>query len=700
MVSRMSDGFGASPDSPLRAVLLLLIVFLTPSGTARGVTVEEAEKAVAKNYERFRAIKNLTLRWTLRYERLSGHRKFGFDSVEVKSLRKGDKLRLGMIARMPNDFTLIREMAWDGRTGTTNERRAKSGDFTITAKPFRWLYQYNYYMNYLSYPDGAGSLPSLADTYGRDDASGWLPGAITSSPSAYRVDERVDDEGVRCVVLEKPGANAFWFDSEKGFALRQRDAWDSENGLLRTRTVLRDFRLVDGVWLPASIVREEFGGPDDPRSSPDQVRARKTIQVTDVSTEAIADQEFILTAPDGVTVHDGPRRAYFHPYRTGVNPILDVAETLRVGSPSFSGTALLTAVAALLGVVFLALLVLQTRSAHSQANPSPPKPMKPNGLTSAFTLIELLVVISIVGVLTMLVTSAVQSARESARRAQCINNLKQIGIALQSYHSAMNVLPMGYATRLDDIGLAEYGGNWGWGAMVLPQMEMAPLFNSINFSCNFERPESQTARRTNISTYLCPSSDQFGPVTIHHWPFTDDPYVDDLEPASYVASAGTRTLGRGPTSMDRTIFNHGSEGDGAMSRNSSVSLSAIRDGASSTFLCGERSRNLADAAWAGTMRLLSTGHICTRPGNVTQECVWSTILVMSHTGPVNGGGFAVWVDRPNYPASGADGYWSRHSGGCNFLYCDGSVRFVKDSIDPRSFHALGTRSGGDVVAAE
>lgn len=701
MATRTNDGPGAVPDSALRAVLLFLFVLFVPSvATAQTVSVEEAVKAVSRNYERFRAIKDLTLRWTLRYEHLSGHRKFGFDTVEARSLRKGEKLRLATIARMPNGVTLIREMAWDGRTGTTNERHAKSGDYTITAKPFRWLYQYNYYTNYLSYADGAGSLPSLADAYQRDDASGWLPGAITSSPNDYRVDERVDDEGVRCVVLGKPASNAFWFDPEKGFALRRRDAWDSENGLLRTRTVLRDFRLVDGVWLPASIVREEFGGPDDPRSSPDQVRARKTIQVTEVSTDAIADQEFVLAAPDGVTVHDSPRRTFFHRYRLGENPIIAAAETLRADGPSYSGTAVLVAVAASLAVVFLALLVLRTRSVQSSANSSPTERTKPNGLRSAFTLIELLVVISIVGVLTMLVTSAVQSARESARRAKCINNLKQIGIALQNYHSAMNVLPMGYATRLDANGVSEYGGNWGWGAMVLPQMEMAPLFNSINFSCNFERPESQTARRTRISTYLCPSSDDFGPVTIHHWPLTDDPYVDDLEPANYVASAGTRSLGHSPKTMDGTIFTRDSEGDGAMYRNSSVSLSAIRDGASSTFLCGERSRNLADAAWAGTMRLLSTGYICTKPGNMTQECVRSTILVMSHTGPENGGGVAIWVDRPNYPASGADGYWSRHSGGCNFLYCDGSARFVKDTIDPRTFHALGTRSGGDVVATE
>lgn len=351
-------------------------------------------------------------------------------------------------------------------------------------------------------------------------------------------------------------------------------------------------------------------------------------------------------------------------------------------------------------LVILALLVLRTRSVHSGANPSPPEPMRPDGPRSAFTLIELLVVISIVGVLTALVTAAVQNARESARRAQCINNFRQIGIALQNYHAAMNVLPSGYSTRLIPGGFIEVGGNWGWGTMALPQMEMTPLFNNINFSRNVEHPESQTARRISISAYLCPSSDEFGPVTVKRWPFKDDLFIDDLAPANYIASAGTRSLGHSPVSMDHTIFTRDSEEDGVMYCNSSISLSAITDGASSTFLCGERSRNLADAAWIGTIRPKAISYICNRPGNITQECVSSNILVMGHTGPENGGGFAVWVDRPNYPASGADGYWSRHPGGCNFLYCDGSVRFVKDSIDPRTFHALGTRSGGDVVSTE
>ena len=90
--------------------------------------------------------------------------------------------------------------------------------------------------------------------------------------------------------------------------------------------------------------------------------------------------------------------------------------------------------------------------------------MKPDGLRSAFTLIEILVVISIVGVLTTLVTAGVQRARESARRAQCLNNFRQIGLALQNYHSAMNTLPSGYSTRMKSGNdLHEYNGNWGWG---------------------------------------------------------------------------------------------------------------------------------------------------------------------------------------------------------------------------------------------
>src|SRR5262245_32290895 len=94
-----------------------------------------------------------------------------------------------------------------------------------------------------------------------------------------------------------------------------------------------------------------------------------------------------------------------------------------------------------------------------------------NGRRRGFTLIELLVVISIIGVLVALLLPAVQAAREAARRAQCTNNLKQIGLALHNYAQIHNGLPPGYVSSYDTVFIKEYGPGWGWGSMILPQLE-------------------------------------------------------------------------------------------------------------------------------------------------------------------------------------------------------------------------------------
>src|SRR6516164_352800 len=99
----------------------------------------------------------------------------------------------------------------------------------------------------------------------------------------------------------------------------------------------------------------------------------------------------------------------------------------------------------------------------------------------AFTLIEVLVVISIIGLLVALLLPAVQAAREAARRIQCVNNLKQLGLALHTYESASRSFPPGYVSSFDASG-NDTGPGWGWGAMLLPQIEQKPLFDTVNFN--------------------------------------------------------------------------------------------------------------------------------------------------------------------------------------------------------------------------
>ncbi len=123
----------------------------------------------------------------------------------------------------------------------------------------------------------------------------------------------------------------------------------------------------------------------------------------------------------------------------------------------------------------------------------------------AFTLIELLVVISIIAVLIALLLPAVQAAREAARRASCVNNLKQIGIALHNYHAALNAFPPGYLSLMDPVTFDNDGPGWGWASFSLNQMEGETVYNSINFVLGIEFPANQTSRLTLIGSFLCPS---------------------------------------------------------------------------------------------------------------------------------------------------------------------------------------------------
>jgi len=125
-----------------------------------------------------------------------------------------------------------------------------------------------------------------------------------------------------------------------------------------------------------------------------------------------------------------------------------------------------------------------------------------------FTLIELLVVISIIGVLVALLLPAVQSAREAARRAQCVNNLQQIGIALHNYHDAISTFPPGYIDYQNNPNYTpdlDMGPGWGWAAMSLPYLEQQPLYNAINFSLGITNASNSTAVLTSLTVFQCPS---------------------------------------------------------------------------------------------------------------------------------------------------------------------------------------------------
>jgi prepilin-type N-terminal cleavage/methylation domain-containing protein/prepilin-type processing-associated H-X9-DG protein len=309
--------------------------------------------------------------------------------------------------------------------------------------------------------------------------------------------------------------------------------------------------------------------------------------------------------------------------------------------------------------------------------------------TRGFTLIELLVVIAIIAVLVGLLLPAVQAAREAARRAQCTNNLKQIGLAMHGYHSTVGVFPPGYLSATpnnsSDPEAPELGPGWAWGTLLLGQLEQSALYNAANFSLPITHGACQTVRTAGLRVFLCPSSVGTGAAIFKSGSPPPGAVVPtDVSPGQYVASAGQFEVADSPANNNGIFY-----------RNSRIGMQDITDGSSLTLMVGERSRNIADSTWVGA---IPGAQVCTKPTWRVQDCEPSNVMVLGHTGPSPGG--QQWVDTPNYKGAGADDFWSLHPGGCEFLFCDGSVRFLKESINPRIFSQLSTRAGGEVVSAE
>ena len=301
-----------------------------------------------------------------------------------------------------------------------------------------------------------------------------------------------------------------------------------------------------------------------------------------------------------------------------------------------------------------------------------------------FTLIELLVVIAIIAVLIALLLPAVQAAREAARRAQCANNLKQIGLALHNYHQAVGAFPPGYISRLDPNG-DNNGTGWGWAAHILPYLEQSPIANAINFSLPIEADDNQTARLSKINAFICPTDASFVP----QFTVVDDSTSSTAlgKPICDVASSDfVGCFGKGDVSdIPGRDF-----GEGLFFRNKSVSIAQIIDGTSQTLAVGEKHQNLARATWTGAI-----SHAAVPLTQLQAEAGLSPegggALTLSHSGELDG---------PNSRPAHADQFWARHPGGAQFAFADGSVRFIKEKRPLPIFQALATRFGGEVLSAD
>jgi prepilin-type N-terminal cleavage/methylation domain-containing protein len=294
-------------------------------------------------------------------------------------------------------------------------------------------------------------------------------------------------------------------------------------------------------------------------------------------------------------------------------------------------------------------------------------------MQKAFTLIELLVVIAIIAVLLALLVPAVQGVRESAARAQCANNLKQIGLAMHGYHDRNGALPPGYTSK-DKADGTDGGPGWGWAAYLLDDLEESNLRRQLDVGYGIHA--AQTVARTMVlPVYACPSDpvlDAFSVCNASNLPLTE------VGPSHYVAMFGRGDLGAKQNAI----------GDGVFYRNSKTRLGDVTDGLSNTLFVGERGTNLALASWTGAP---PTAIVPARAPSLPAGR--APAFTLGHTG--DAAGFYV----PNSFQSVA-GFSSFHPGVVQFLVGDGSVRCIRDGTSPAVWEGLGTRASADVVAED
>jgi prepilin-type N-terminal cleavage/methylation domain-containing protein/prepilin-type processing-associated H-X9-DG protein len=329
-----------------------------------------------------------------------------------------------------------------------------------------------------------------------------------------------------------------------------------------------------------------------------------------------------------------------------------------------------------------------------------------------FTLIELLVVIAIIAVLIALLLPAVQAAREAARRSQCINNLKQLGLALQNYNDVVQSVPT--SSR----------GWWGQFPMMLPYMEQTPLFNALNFSVN-ENINGRTiaggslngtVHQTMLNVLNCPSdTDRLTNIQGHH---------------NYAGNCGSSSNAYyGATVYDGPFSNHrsgGAENSGRPSK-----FADIVDGLSNTVAFSERvkglggnnpgNRDLLTPAATFVAVNMNTGSApAGTPAGDYAKCKATPLNQAATLAPGDASGM-FWTNgapctnlynhvmTPNTWSCATSNTWndwsaatasSRHSGGVNCAMLDGSVKFIKNSVAPATWWALGTQAGAEIISSD
>jgi prepilin-type N-terminal cleavage/methylation domain-containing protein/prepilin-type processing-associated H-X9-DG protein len=349
---------------------------------------------------------------------------------------------------------------------------------------------------------------------------------------------------------------------------------------------------------------------------------------------------------------------------------------------------------------------------------------------AGFTLIELLVVIAIIAVLIALLLPAVQSAREAARRIQCVNNLKQMGIAIHNYHEANNTFPLGNSLNLVNVGPLTYGvgGNsWSSLGLILAYMGEGPTYNAINFTFGVSGAApalaywfNSTAFYTRIKAYLCPSDPYAGVPSGQY--LNGKPNLDN-----YAGSIGTTTMIPSATAF-------GLETDGLFGERVCYPIAAVTDGTSNTIAYAEvmvgqpvpayvRSIQIAGVPIPASAQILS---LYQNPSAVLAAVQLCNQYFANRTAILDNDPGRFWANGNQeeglfntvVPPTSSTSTWeacstqdngsvqfhnanSYHAAsGANVCFADGSVKFIKSTISQTIWWALGTRAGGEVVSAD